>query len=1307
MGYFGIHNHTDEGSNLRLRDSTNKVNELIQYAYDLGHKGICITDHESVTSHLTALDYYKDHKDAWGDFKLALGNEIYLCPSSVTADNINNIYPHFILIALDEFGHKGLRELSTKAWVNNSFMSVMYRVPTYYSDLFEMMETYQGHIIGSSACLGGSLPRRILQYREASEKKGWSSSIEIWESCIQWIENMKEIFGDGYFFLELQPSESDDQIYVNRQLVKLSQITHVPYLISTDAHYLKKEDRPIHKAFLTAQDGDRETDEFYASTYVMSENEIHEYMDEYLGYDVVEEGINNTLLVYDKIEYYNLEKDLEIPYIPLNTTEPDEQLYVKYKNKIELLSDLHDSEYDSDRHMLRELLESIEKHPSYQSDLGYFKINECLDYLLKSSEKNKVRWSAYLMQVRDYIRLAWETGSLVGAGRGSGVGFCLLYLLDITQIDPIRETTQTHPWRFLNPYRTSVLDIDTDVQGSLRDKIIQTLKDTYGEDRVSKVLTLQTEKSKSAILTAARGLGIDNDIASYIASLVVFDRGQPRSLATMYYGNDEYSPSPEFVREMDARPELWETASKIEGLVCGCGQHAGGVIICDKPLTESTALMRTKSGDIVTQFDLHKCEKVSLIKIDLLAIDALEKMHAEMNLLLYDHQITWQGDLKSTYEKYLGVYTLERTAEDMWKMLWDHKVLSFFQMEKESGKKAIALSRPHSVDDLATLNSVIRLMAQEKGAEQPLDKFARFKNDINEWYQEMDDYGLTKEEQNILKEIIGTSYGICEAQEYLVLLTMHPKIGGFDLVWGDKLRKAVAKKSPKDFDKLQVEFFDNAKEKGLSKNLVNYVWNVLIMTQRGYGFNKSHTLAYSIIGLQELNLAYKYPLIYWNTANLIVDSGSMDEESNDSTKYDKTGVAIANIQREGVQITFPLINSAEFSFKPEVDKDRIIFGLKGVNGVNTELAQEIINNRPYTSIQDFAKRMLDIKIVKTSQMIKLIKGGCFTELHSLNRKETMRWFLEEYLSEPITKLTLAQLGKMKEWHIIPEQFQKSVQMISLKNYILDDIGLYEIYNDPMKKPLKRGYHDRYYILDDQAQAVYHNFFSDNCIIKVVDQHYVVSEKQIIKEAELYLEPLRVWFASNDAINKYNWAANLELWEKYALGSTAKWSMESLCYYDNEHELEYVKEDLYGIVNFFDLPEEPVPYEFYTRYIGGEKKSLPKYEISRIAGTVLKADNNHHMISLLTKYGLVNVKMNKGHYAFYSKIISQINEDGKKVRLEESWLKRGNLLLVAGIRKDDQFWPMIYNDTIYKHTVNLIKSVNSDGTLELQIERTKI
>lgn len=416
---------------------------------------------------------------------------------------------------------------------------------------------------------------------------------------------------------------------------------------------------------------------------------------------------------------------------------------------------------------------------------------------------------------------------------------------------------------------------------------------------------------------------------------------------------------------------------------------------------------------------------------------------------------------------------------------------------------------------------------------------------------------------------------------------------------------------------------------------------------------------------------------------------------------------MANIQHEGVKVAFPLINSAGFSFEPDIPNNQIIFGLKGINGINTELAQTIIDNRPYKDINDFVEKLIDTKIITPSKMIKLIKGGCFTELHSPNRELTMQWYINNYLCQFASKLTLAQLGKMKEMQIIPDEYKKALQVLALKNYILDDEGLYELYNDPDKKPLKKGYHDRYYILDDNSQTVFLDYFTENSVVKIVHAHYVVSEKLLLKEVEAYLEPLRVWFTDPDTLNKYNLGIFLDAWEKYANGSMPKWSMEALCYYDNEHELEHVNEDMYGIVNFNELPEEPDVYEWTSRKINNEWKQVPKYKIVRIAGTVLHADNNHHTIYLLTKYGPCLCKLNKGHYAFYSKRISRINDKGEKEVLENSWLTRGNLLLISGIRRDDQFYPVIYTDTIYKHTINLIKKVNNDGTLELQVERTKL
>ena len=280
-------------------------------------------------------------------------------------------------------------------------------------------------------------------------------------------------------------------------------------------------------------------------------------------------------------------------------------------------------------------------------------------------------------------------------------------------------------------------------------------------------------------------------------------------------------------------PELWEVAHKIEGLVCGTGIHAGGVIFVDEPFTNSTALMRAPDGTICTQYDLHDCEDVSLIKIDLLSVEAMDKIHNCIDLLCDYGYAERKDTLRETYESIIGVYNLERENADMWEMVLKHKIGSLFQMEKQSGIQGIAIAKPKSIDELAVLNSVIRLMAPERGAEQPLEMWARYREDINSWYQEMRDYGLTEDQINWLANHPAIHDGICESQEGLMSLVQEERLGGNDLTFADKCRKAIAKKQGKLFEECEEFYFKNAEEKNCDMTLVHYVWDVVFKPQRG------------------------------------------------------------------------------------------------------------------------------------------------------------------------------------------------------------------------------------------------------------------------------------------------------------------------------------------------------------------------------------------------------------------------------------------------------------------------------------------
>lgn len=556
-----LHNHT-EYSNLRLRDSINKVDELIDYAIELGQEVIAFTEHESISNAIKIEEYYQKVKKDNPDFKVILGNEIYLCRDGLTADNFikgEDKFYHFILLAKDAEGHKQIRQLSSRAWKRSWMNGKMRRVPTYYQDIIDIIGAAPGHVIGSSACLGGFLDTKLLQYVQTSDEN-LCSKIKNW--CVQ----IQGIFGKGNFYLEMQPSASQEQLIVNKQLYLLSKELDIPFIITTDSHYCKKEDAFIHKAYLNSQDGDREVDAFYATTYLMDTNELESYMTNFTE-EVFQEAYQNILNIKNSCEDYSLKKALKIPSLKWRVPKTA-NISNEWYQKIPYLKTFYESDFNGDKTLSLLIIDKLESDIRLQNKEIYDEINDNLRITWESSEVNKAHWSAYFLNLQQIIDICWEAGTLVGPGRGSGVGFLLLYILDIIQINPLWETTQTFSWRFLNPARVSVLDIDTDIEGSRRAQVLQALRNYYGENHVANVVTFGTEQSKSAIQTAARGLDIDVDDALYISSLIPADRGKTRTLSQCYYGDEEndFKPIPAFVREMNNNPELWRVAQKIEGL---------------------------------------------------------------------------------------------------------------------------------------------------------------------------------------------------------------------------------------------------------------------------------------------------------------------------------------------------------------------------------------------------------------------------------------------------------------------------------------------------------------------------------------------------------------------------------------------------------------------------------------------------------------------------------------------------------------------------------------------------------------------
>ena len=1300
-----LHGHT-QYSNIRLRDSIIKEDEALAYAQELGHSVIGITEHEFTGGWLKAFKLQKKYPN----IKIALGNEIYLCRNGLNASNYNrevDRYYHFCLYGKDDIGLKQIREISTRAWMRSYMARGMRRVPTYYNDLFEIIGKDPGHVIGSTACLGGALPTQILRAQ---------GNPELLPKIDIWIQQMDKLFGHGNFYFEMQPSKNKDQILVNKTLLKYSIYFGIPYIITTDSHYLRKEDRIVHKAYLNAQNGDREVDEFYATTYMMGTEELESYFP-YFSSDVLQMAYENILKIRDSIEDYSLLRPLKIPNLKwkkiTSLLEKDEMN--DWFIKIPMLETFFNSEYTSDNYLTLKIIEGINKHPDLQNQEAYNEINACLEDTWVSSNVNNARWSAYYLNLQNIIDICWEAGSLVGPGRGSGVGFILLYCLDITQINPLRETTKCFRWRFLNPDRVSVLDVDFDIEGGRRAQVLNAFRKYYGDDRVANVATFRTEKSKSAILTAARGLGIDVDIAQYIASLIPADRGMLRTLDQCYNGDTEndFQPIKQFIVEMNNYPELWNVAQKIEGLICGSGVHAGGVIFVDEPFTNSTALMRAPDSTICTQFELHDCEDVSLIKYDALSVEAMDKIHNCIDLLCDAGLIERERTLKETYENIIGIYKLERNNPKMWQMVWNHEIQSLFQMEKQSGINGIATLKPTSVDDLAILNSTIRLMAQEKGGEMPTDKLARFKENPNEWEKEMERYGLGEEELNILKPVLGMSYGLCIAQEQFMELVQLPELGGFSLTWADKLRKSIAKKNPKDYDALTKEFFEVTKEKGINQKFANYVWNVLIAMSRGYGFNQSHTLAYSLIALQEMNLAFHYPIIFWNCACLITDAGGDereqdedeeevvqaeefsndiedfgaddDEEEDDdedeetltkkkkktsSVNYGKIATAIGKMRMSGIMVEPPDINKSTYTFSPDAELNIIRYGISGITRVGEELVKTIIANRPYNSIENFLSK---VKVNKV-QMINLIKSGAFDSFG--NRVDIMHQYVN-MISDTKKRITLQNMKMLIEFGLIPDKYDLQRRVYGFNKYI------------------KRFKSDAvpYYGLDNIAYKFLETYFDVDQLVpeQCTESGFKIKQSTWDTIYKKQMDIIRPYVKEHqqELLEAVNNRLTKDVWEKYCLGDLSKWEMDSVSFYSHEHELAKADLNLYMIEDFFEMSEQPE----VERVIPIKGKQIPIFRLRRIAGTVLDRDKAKKTVQLLTPTGVVSVKI-YGAFEAYDRQISIKGPDGKKHIIEKSMFTRGNKIIVTGIRQEDSFIAKVYQRTPW-HRVEQIIGLNGD------------
>ena len=557
-------------------DCINKPEDVINQALKLGLSGIAITDHESVSSWIEINKYAKEIRESHPDFRVALGNEIYLTDSR----DMGQRYYHFILIAKDAIGAKGIREMSSTAWLNSYFDRGLERVPLLKSELLNIMDRYKGHIIGTTACIGGELGTSILNLDRCEKLEDTVNAERYSKQIYNFLIFCKTVF-DNDFYLEVAPGESEDQIIVNKRIKKIAESFKIDICVGSDAHYLKKEDRYVHKAYLNSKGGEREVDAFYEFTYVQSDDEVREHLRASLSDDDIDRIFENSNKMKDSIEFYSLERNQSVPEVEVTdypksswwgVNNPDADEMSNYPE----LQRLFLSDNIQERYWINECWQALnDKIGPWIDHLDYVaRLNEEARVKRVIGEKLNTCMFAYPNTLKHYIDLFWECGSTVGAGRGSACAALNHYLLGITQLDPIKWDLPF--WRYLNDERTELGDVDIDLAPSKIQKIFSEIRKERGELGLVQVCTFGTEGTKSAILTACRGYrsddypsGIDVDEAQYLSSLVPSERGFLWPIDDVVNGNVEKGRKPvqSFISTVNQYPGLLDIITHIQGIV--------------------------------------------------------------------------------------------------------------------------------------------------------------------------------------------------------------------------------------------------------------------------------------------------------------------------------------------------------------------------------------------------------------------------------------------------------------------------------------------------------------------------------------------------------------------------------------------------------------------------------------------------------------------------------------------------------------------------------------------------------------------
>jgi len=910
-----LHNH----SHYSLLDGLQKVPGMLDRIQELGMDAVALTDHGTLSG---TVEFYKECKKR--GINPIIGIEAYVAPRGhLDKSGRQDLNPyHLVLLAYSTKGYHNLMKLVTIANLQG-----FYGKPRIDRQL---MEQYHEGLIALSGCAGGEVAGHIIDGNMAEAA-----------NVAQWYETT---FGKGNYFLELQAHEHQwaTQKTINAGKIELSKQTGIPVVVTADSHYSEHKNRDAHETLLCVQTGKTLDDPTRMSMdmdlFLSSQEEIME------RFAHIPEAYENTVKIAERCKVKLDLGGILIPTFPV----PEEGISeLDYLHKLcwQGLTFRYGGIPKEDVGTITE---------ARARELVEPEVCARLDYEL--GVISKMGYDGYFLITADFMNWGKNQGIVFGPGRGSAAGSIVAYVLNITDLDPLKYDLLFE--RFLNPDRISMPDIDIDIQAGRRGEVIDYVTEKYGTERVSQIITFGTMAARNAVRDTGRVLGYSYAEVDAIAKLIpqpVQGRHTPLAVSVgLKEGKQPADPILTNEYKTNARAKkLIDLAIQLEGTIRNNGVHAAGVVIAPAPLVNYLPIQRAQKGGFATQYSMSYVEELGLLKMDFLGLLNLDVINQAQRII------------RKVYGRDIDLPNLPLDDPETYALLSRGDTTGVFQLESAGMKKYLRQLKPSAFDDIVAMVALYR-----PGPMQFIDDFIDRKHGRKE---------VTYEHPG-LEAALGSTYGILVYQEQFMQISKD--MCGFTGGQADTLRKAIGKKQLDTMRKMKQLFIAGMIEKsGVTKKFAEEFWQQL-EAFADYCFNKSHSACYGLIAYQTAYLKAHYPSAFM-AALLTQDYGNID----------RIAIEIAECQRMGVKVLPPDVNESFREFAVVKDSGNIRFGLSAIKNVGAGAIEAILRTREdagnFTGIEDFAKRVNSRECNKKAWE-SFAKCGAFDQLVGGDRNKLLQ-----------------------------------------------------------------------------------------------------------------------------------------------------------------------------------------------------------------------------------------------------------------------------------------------------------------------------